>query len=80
MKQTIFHLQKSLNKKEILHKVDFIYDPNPFGEIKIKSVLHLEEESIYMITHMIDEFTSNESVQIRHVHGVERVRDENLIS
>lgn len=69
MKQTIFHIAKALGEKESEHKLDYIYEPNEFGKVKF------DGNSVYVITSMIDEFTENESVQIRHIHVVEHERD-----
>lgn len=73
MKQTIFHITKRLTEKENEHrdrKVDFIYEPNEYGKLKFGN-----NDNIFIITSMVDEFTENESAQIRHVHVIEHEID-----
>ena len=58
MKQTVFTFK--IGEKSSDHKLDFIYTPTNGGFVKIG-------DHIFKCETMIDEFTNNESVQIRRI-------------
>lgn len=63
MKQTIFYC--GFGEEEQVHKLDFIYEPPVTDKDKTAYVLINKKE--YCIVRMIDEFTKNPEVQIRHI-------------
>lgn len=67
MKQTIFYCGHG-DEEQVL-KLDFIYEP-PVTH-KDKSVYVLINKKEYYIFRMIDEFTKNPEVQIRHIRIME---------
>lgn len=76
MKETIFHIldrTTGSESKDKTRKLDYIYEPNDFGRVKF------DDERIYVITTMMDEFPGNEAAQTRHIHVIEHEADGNIL-
>lgn len=58
MKKTIFEYTIGETKKT--HEVEFIYEPNGADHVLIK-------DNLLRVKKVVDEFTDNAQVQIRHV-------------
>jgi len=63
MKHTIFKFNEG--ETNIEHKVDFIYElpTSKFGDV----IIHLNDAGSFSVRKIIDQFTNNPDVQIRHI-------------